>query len=156
MSANSLALASRASRMFFTAGRRRRAVSEAAAMCMAAGNVSLEDCDIFTSSLGWIGFLLPMTPPAISMARLEMTSLTFMLVCVPLPVCQTRRGKWPSSVPAMTSSAAREMRLHFSCESLGRLTVDSLKLKGGVRKEGVAMADHFGKRETRLDGKRCE
>ena len=70
-----------------------RAVSVAAAMCMAAGNVSLEDCDMLTSSLGWMGFLLPISPPAISMARLEMTSLTFMLVCVPLPVCQMRRGK---------------------------------------------------------------
>jgi hypothetical protein len=30
-----------------------------------------------------------MVPPAISMARLEMTSLTFMLVWVPEPVCQT-------------------------------------------------------------------
>jgi len=29
----------------FDRGRRRRAVSEAAAMCMAAGKVSLEDCD---------------------------------------------------------------------------------------------------------------
>src|SRR2546423_985267 len=67
-----------------------------------------------------MGFLLPMTPPAISMARLEMTSLTFMLVCVPLPVCQTRKGKWSLSFPAMTSSAARTMRLHFSCDCLPR------------------------------------
>ena len=28
------------------------------------------------------------------MARFEITSLTFMLVCVPLPVCQMRSGKW--------------------------------------------------------------
>ena len=28
------------------------------------------------------------------MARLEMTSLAFMLVCVPLPVCQMRRGNY--------------------------------------------------------------
>src|SRR5882672_2802592 len=54
----------------------------------------------------------------ISMARLEITSLTFMLVCVPLPVCQTRRGKCSLSLPSMTSSAARMMRLHFSCGSL--------------------------------------
>ena len=40
------------------------------------------------------------------MARLDMTSLTFMLVCVPLPVCQTTRGKWSSSLPSMTSRAA--------------------------------------------------
>ena len=31
------------------------------------------------------------------MARLLITSLTFMLVCVPLPVCHTTRGKWASS-----------------------------------------------------------
>ena len=45
------------------------------------------------------GFFDPITPPAISMARLEMTSLTFMLVCVPLPVCQMRSGNWSSSLP---------------------------------------------------------
>src|SRR5713226_699524 len=93
---------------------------EAAAMCMAAGNVSLEDCDIFTSSFGWMGFLLPISPPAISMARLEMTSLTFMLVCVPLPVCQTRRGKCSLSFPSMTSSAAWVMRAALSAGSLPR------------------------------------
>ena len=75
-------------------------------MCIAVGKVSLDDCDMFTSSFGWTGFLRAHRPPAISMARLEITSLTFMLVCVPLPVCQTRSGKWSSSLPAMTSSAA--------------------------------------------------
>ena len=35
-----------------TAGRSLRAVSVAAAMCMAVGKVSLEDCDMLTSSLG--------------------------------------------------------------------------------------------------------
>ncbi len=60
-------------------------------MCIAVGNVSFDDCDMFTSSLGWTGFLLPRSPPASSMARFEMTSLTFMLVCVPLPVCQTKQ-----------------------------------------------------------------
>ena len=50
-----------------------------------------------------------MTPPRISMARLETTSLIFMLVCVPDPVCQTTRGKWSFSVPSMTSSAALMM-----------------------------------------------
>jgi hypothetical protein len=71
----------------------------AAAMCMAVGNVSFDDCDMFTSSFGWTGFLLPITPPAISIARFEITSLAFMFVCVPLPVCQTRSGKWSSSLP---------------------------------------------------------
>jgi hypothetical protein len=30
-----------------------------------------------------------------------MTSLTFMLVCVPLPVCHTTSGKCASSLPSM-------------------------------------------------------
>ena len=33
---------------------------------------------LLTWSLGWTGFLLPKTPPKISMARLLITSLTFM------------------------------------------------------------------------------
>ncbi len=75
-------------------------------MCIAVGNVSFDDCDMLTSSFGWIGFLLPRSPPAISIARFEITSLTFMFVCVPEPVCQTQSGKWSSSLPAMISSAA--------------------------------------------------
>ncbi len=59
---------------------------------MAVGNVSLDDWDMLTSSLGWTGTLEPITPPAISMARLEITSLAFMLVWVPLPVCHTLNG----------------------------------------------------------------
>ena len=35
-----------------------------------------------------------------------MTSFTFMLVCVPLPVWNTTSGKCSSSFPAITSSAA--------------------------------------------------
>ena len=62
-------------------------------MCIAVGNVSFDDCPRLTSSFGWIGFLLPMTPPASSIARFEMTSFAFMFVCVPLPVCQTKSGK---------------------------------------------------------------
>src|SRR5256884_2926398 len=57
-----------------------------------------------------MGFLLPITPPAISIARFEITSLTFMFVCVPLPVCQMRKGKCALSLPEMTSSAACTMR----------------------------------------------
>ncbi len=68
-----------------------------AAMCMAVGNVSFDDCDMLTWSLGCTGVFDPMTPPASSMARLEMTSLAFMLVWVRLPVCHTRSGKWAVS-----------------------------------------------------------
>ena len=92
-SANSLALASMAWCTRRTAGISALFMRSAAAMCMAVGKVSFEDCDMFTSSLGWMGFFEPSTPPASSMARLEITSLAFMLVCVPLPVCQMRSGK---------------------------------------------------------------
>ena len=73
---------------------------------MAVGKVSFDDWDMLTSSLGWIGTLDPITPPAISMARLEITSLAFMLLWVPLPVCQTLNGNWSSSFPSETSRAA--------------------------------------------------
>ena len=46
------------------------------------------------------------------MARLEITSLAFMLDWVPEPVCQTARGKCSSSLPSITSSAAATMVLH--------------------------------------------
>ena len=61
-------------------------------------------------SFGWIGFFDPITPPAISMARLLITSLTFMLDWVPDPVCHTTSGKWSRSLPAITSSAAATIR----------------------------------------------
>jgi len=80
--------------------------SSAAATCMAVGNVSLDDWDMLTWSFGWIGVLLPSVPPVSSIARFDITSLTFMLVWVPEPVCQTESGKCSSSLPAMTSSAA--------------------------------------------------
>ena len=38
---------------------------------------------MFTWSFGCTGVFEPICPPAISMARFEMTSFTFMLVCVP-------------------------------------------------------------------------
>ncbi len=59
------------------------------AMCIAVGKVSLEDCDILTSSFGWIGVFVPSLPPASWIARFEMTSLRFMFDCVPEPVCHT-------------------------------------------------------------------
>ena len=59
-----------------------------AAICIAVGKVSLEDWDIFTSSFGCNSFF-----PANSLPRLAITSLAFMLDCVPEPVCQTTRGK---------------------------------------------------------------
>ena len=61
-----------------------------------------------------------MTPPLSSMARLEMTSLAFMLVWVPLPVCQMRNGNWSSRAPLATSPAACSMRPASVSSSLPR------------------------------------
>ena len=41
-----------------------------------------------------------------------MTSLTFMFVCVPLPVCQTASGKLPSSEPSRISWQVPQSRRH--------------------------------------------
>ena len=60
---------------------------------MAVGKVSFEDCPMLQWSFGWTGFFEPISPPRISMARFETTSLAFMFDCVPDPVCQTTSGK---------------------------------------------------------------
>ena len=54
---------------------------------MAVGKVSLLLWERFTWSLGWRG-----VPGSIRAQRWDTTSLTFMLLWVPLPVCQTFRG----------------------------------------------------------------
>ena len=108
-----LAFASRVSRSFRTRGYM-AASSLTTAMCMAVGKVSLDDWPRLTWSLGWTGVLVPSSPPASSMARLEMTSLTFMLDWVPDPVWNTTSGKWSSSLPSMTSSPALAMRSAMS------------------------------------------
>ena len=87
---------------------------------MAVGKVSFDDWPRFTSSLGWTGVFDPITPPAISIARLEITSLAFMFDCVPLPVWNTTNGKWSSSFPAITSSAAATMSFTLSAGSCPR------------------------------------
>ncbi len=102
------------------AGSSRWVISSTAATCMAVGNVSFDDWDMLTSSLGWTGSLEPSTPPAISMARLAITSLAFMLVCVPLPVCHTLSGKCSWSLPSETSRAAAAINPDFSGGSLPR------------------------------------
>ena len=89
-------------------------MASTAAMCMAVGKVSLEDWLMLMSSLGCRSF-----SPAISLPRLAMTSLAFMLDWVPLPVCQTTRGKWSLSAPAITSSQAWEMAASLSSMLLG-------------------------------------
>ena len=93
---NSARFASRASRRARTDGMRSSTIAMATAMCSAVGNVSLLDWLRFTWSFGWIGCLPPRAPAATSFARPAMTSLTFMFVWVPEPVCQTRSGNSPA------------------------------------------------------------
>ena len=78
-------------------------------MRMAAGKVSLEDWERFTSSFGCSSFF----PPS-SLPRPAITSLTFILVCVPEPVCQTTSGKCSHRAPERISSAAVPIRSRFS------------------------------------------
>jgi hypothetical protein len=71
-----------------------------AAMCIADGKVSFEDCDMLTWSLGCTGCLLPSGVPANWQQRFDMTSLTFMLNWVPLPVIHTCSGNMSWCSPA--------------------------------------------------------
>ena len=84
-----------------------RTACSAAATCIAVGKVSFEDWPRLTWSLGCTGALPPRSPPSISLARLAITSLAFMLVWVPEPVCQTTSGNSSVSLPSATSCAAR-------------------------------------------------
>src|SRR6266849_8775721 len=68
-----------ASRREGTAGIRRFFTLTAAAIYMADGNESFDDCAIFTSSFGCTGRLLPSGVPATWQQRLEITSFTFIL-----------------------------------------------------------------------------
>lgn len=104
--ANSFAFLSKVSCKVLKFGMRCWVICRTAAMCMMVGKESLEDCDIFTWSFGWTGFFEPSSPPSRLIARLDMTSLTFMWNCVPEPVCQTTRGKWSFNLPSATSFAA--------------------------------------------------
>ena len=74
-----------------------------AAMCSAVGNVSLEDWERFTASLGCrrmsSAHSAPQRSTAIWLPRLASTSFMFMFDWVPDPVCQTLRGNSPSCWP---------------------------------------------------------
>ena len=93
------------------AGMSSRVTASTAAMCMAVGKVSFEDCERLTESLGCTG-PSSATPSAAAIwfARFARTSFTFMFDCVPEPVCHTLSGNWSSCLPERTSSAARSMR----------------------------------------------
>src|ERR1700752_3143104 len=92
MSFHAFAFSSKASCKAFTAGIRRCFTLSAAAIYMADGKESFDDCAIFTWSLGCTGVLLPSDVPASWQQRLEITSFTFMLNWVPLPVIHTCNG----------------------------------------------------------------
>ena len=88
-------------------------------MCIAVGNVSFEDCDLLTSSLGFTYLSSSKRlPPLSTCARYAMTSLQFILDCVPLPVCQTTSGNWSSSSPLSISAQTCPMRSHLSFDKM--------------------------------------
>ena len=106
MSSNASAFDSRVARNRASAGSSRSLISTATATWIALGKTSLVDWERLTWSLGCTVRLAPSVSPMRSAARLAITSLAFMLLWVPLPVCQTTSGKWSSSRPSMTSWAA--------------------------------------------------
>ena len=63
------------------------------------------DAIVLTKPLG-TGIISTAIKQDNSMARLAITSLKFIFDWVPEPVCQTTNGKWASSLPLRTSSAA--------------------------------------------------
>ena len=58
----------------------------AAAPFIAAGNEPFHDCDLFTWSSAWTGYISSTGWPAIRGRRLAITSLTFRSNCLLLPV----------------------------------------------------------------------
>ena len=76
-------------------------------MCVAVGKVSLDDCDMLTSSLG-----CTVTP--FCAAMLAITSLVFMFELVPEPVWNTSIGNWSSCRPSAISPAAAMIASAFS------------------------------------------
>ena len=92
MSSKASDLAPSVALSFINDGSSRLRMASTAATCIAVGNTSLDDWLMLTSSFGWTRRPSPRGPPSNSLARLASTSLTFMLVWVPDPVCQTTRG----------------------------------------------------------------
>src|SRR5271169_5146167 len=91
MSAKAPALAAKVPSSVASDGSRARDTVSAAATFIAVGNTSLDDWPRLTSSFGCTSRPSPRAPPSSSEARLASTSLTFMLVWVPEPVCHTAR-----------------------------------------------------------------
>src|ERR1700704_4204931 len=78
ISIHSPALAAMASRRAFTEGTNRPIALTAAAIYMAEGKESFDDCAMFTWSFGWTGALLARGVPASWQQRFEITLFTFM------------------------------------------------------------------------------
>ncbi len=99
-SAHCLDLASMASRSRFSAGIVLLVAIVYAAMCIAVGNVSLDDWAMFTWSFGCTGSWEPSVPPTSWMHRLEITSLTFMFDWVPGPGLEHVQRELAVQLPA--------------------------------------------------------
>ena len=116
-SAKAAALTRSVSRSAATAGITARRSASVTATWIAVGKLSFVDWPRFTSSFGWTSLRSPRSPPRSSLARFASTSLTFMFVCVPLPVCQTTSGNSSSQRPASTSSAAATIATPLAASS---------------------------------------
>ncbi len=81
-----------------------------AAIWVAVGKVSFDDCDMLTSSLG-----CTVTPLAAAIEAI--TSLAFMFELVPEPVWNTSIGNWSSCLPSAISAAAAMIASAFSASS---------------------------------------
>ncbi len=103
-----------------------RTAASVAAMCVEVGKVSLDDCDMLTSSLG-----CTVTPLRAQIDAI--TSLAFMLELVPEPVWNTSMGNWSSCRPSAISPAAAMIASAFSAGS--RLEV-LVHLRAGRLQQG--------------------
>ena len=99
---HSSAFASSDSARMASLGSRSWRSAASAAMWIEDGKTSLEDCEALTWSFGW-------TSSSSLEARVESTSLVFMLELVPEPVWKTSIGNWSSCSPAITASVALTM-----------------------------------------------
>src|SRR6185295_13689351 len=107
-----------------SAGSRSRATVSAEATFIAVGNTSLDDWPRLTSSFGCTSLASPRSPPKSSDARLASTSLTFMLVCVPDPVCQTASGNSPACAPTRAA-----LRLTISIARISAAGIFSVEMR---------------------------
>ncbi len=118
-------------------------MSCAAATWIADGNVSLDDWEAFTWSLGCT--LLPSR----SVARVASTSLVFMLVDVPDPVWKTSIGNSSSHSPATTSPATA--MIAFATSSA--ITPSSAFIAAAERLIAVSAWTRAGSTRSPLTGK---